>query len=226
MKQQIPWLRVLVEGVVIVVSILLAFGIEAWWDGVQEQAAEQELLASLEQDMLNNRAEVEGVLDFHQRADDALRVFLSMTPEALGTLPEDSASSLLQSLFNMSTFTPFEGTLRTADLSLVGDNQLREAVGSWIGMAANVSEDVPLMLQGWKDSYSGMESTALIRDMGYAVPSDGPTAPLALAGLRNDEEFLRSRLTHQYVLNVDREKSGVLLDQTNELLELISSHRR
>ncbi len=30
MKAQIPWLRVLVEGVVIVVSILLAFGLQAW----------------------------------------------------------------------------------------------------------------------------------------------------------------------------------------------------
>ena len=29
---QIPWLRVFVEGVVIVGSILLAFGIDAWWD--------------------------------------------------------------------------------------------------------------------------------------------------------------------------------------------------
>ncbi len=37
MKAQIPWLRVFVEGVVIVGSILLAFGIDAWWEGVQEQ---------------------------------------------------------------------------------------------------------------------------------------------------------------------------------------------
>jgi hypothetical protein len=28
----IPWLRVLLEGVVIVGSILLAFGIDAWWE--------------------------------------------------------------------------------------------------------------------------------------------------------------------------------------------------
>ena len=34
---QIPWLRVLVEGVVIVGSILLAFGLQAWWDGFQER---------------------------------------------------------------------------------------------------------------------------------------------------------------------------------------------
>lgn len=27
-----PWVRLFVEGVIIVGSILLAFGIEAWWD--------------------------------------------------------------------------------------------------------------------------------------------------------------------------------------------------
>ncbi len=32
MTKQIPWRRVFVEGVVIVGSILLAFGIQAWWD--------------------------------------------------------------------------------------------------------------------------------------------------------------------------------------------------
>ncbi len=37
MTRQIRWLRVLVEGVVIVGSILLAFGIQAWWDGRQKQ---------------------------------------------------------------------------------------------------------------------------------------------------------------------------------------------
>jgi hypothetical protein len=33
--RSLPWLRVLIEGVVIVDSILLAFGIDAWWEGRQ-----------------------------------------------------------------------------------------------------------------------------------------------------------------------------------------------
>ena len=33
MTRQIPWLRAFVEGVVIVGSILLAFGIDACWEG-------------------------------------------------------------------------------------------------------------------------------------------------------------------------------------------------
>lgn len=40
MTRSIPWLRVFVEGVVIVGSILLAFGIDAWWEGRQEREDE------------------------------------------------------------------------------------------------------------------------------------------------------------------------------------------
>ncbi len=32
-----PWLRVFVEGVVIVGSILLVFGLQAWWDEFQDE---------------------------------------------------------------------------------------------------------------------------------------------------------------------------------------------
>ncbi len=56
MKTQIPWLRVFVEGVVIVASILLAFGIEAWWEGVQERQEEQEALRGLASDFAINIA--------------------------------------------------------------------------------------------------------------------------------------------------------------------------
>ena len=47
----IPWLRVFVEGVVIVGSILLAFGIQAWWDERQERREETELLLGLAPDV-------------------------------------------------------------------------------------------------------------------------------------------------------------------------------
>jgi hypothetical protein len=48
LKAQIPWLRVFVEGVVIVGSILLAFGIEAWWDGRIERERELRYVAALQ----------------------------------------------------------------------------------------------------------------------------------------------------------------------------------
>ena len=41
-------MRAFIEGVVIVGSILLAFGIQAWWDGLQEREEEREVLIGLE----------------------------------------------------------------------------------------------------------------------------------------------------------------------------------
>jgi hypothetical protein len=43
-QQPIPWSRFLTEGAVIVASILLAFWIDAWWDGRKDQLEEKEIL--------------------------------------------------------------------------------------------------------------------------------------------------------------------------------------
>ena len=42
--QNIHWPRILAEGAVIVISILLAFWIDAWWDRQQDAAQEKVLL--------------------------------------------------------------------------------------------------------------------------------------------------------------------------------------
>ena len=57
--RQIPWLRVFVEGVVIVGSIRLAFGIQAWWDERGASAASRQLL----QDLLAEFGQVEEELE-------------------------------------------------------------------------------------------------------------------------------------------------------------------
>ncbi len=62
----LPWLRILVEGVVIVGSILLAFAIDAWWDGRQDRTQEQAYLRMLATDMqetLANNARFGGRAD-------------------------------------------------------------------------------------------------------------------------------------------------------------------
>ena len=58
LPKDIPWMRVLVEGAVIVVSILMALGIEAWWDGSQDRSAETEILAGLRADFEENDRQV------------------------------------------------------------------------------------------------------------------------------------------------------------------------
>jgi hypothetical protein len=59
--KQIPWVRLLVEGAVIVGSILLAFGIDAWWDGVQESRDRDAYVLRLVRDLETDVATWEGV---------------------------------------------------------------------------------------------------------------------------------------------------------------------
>jgi hypothetical protein len=66
-RRPIPWPRVLVEGAVIVASILLAFGIEAWWNGAQERLEERQILSSLAEDFRTNKAEAESVTSTYER---------------------------------------------------------------------------------------------------------------------------------------------------------------
>ena len=50
---QVSWTRVLGEGLIIVVSILLAFWIQAWWEGRQDSERERHLLHALRDDLIS-----------------------------------------------------------------------------------------------------------------------------------------------------------------------------
>ena len=46
--EAIRWKQISAEAVAIVVSILLAFWIDAWWDGLKDRREEREILIGLE----------------------------------------------------------------------------------------------------------------------------------------------------------------------------------
>ena len=90
------WKRHAVEIVVIVGSILLAFGIEAWWDRIQERETERQQLSVLRAEMVANRSE----LDVRrQRGAGTLEAQVTLI-ELIGPesqmMPVDSLASLLR----------------------------------------------------------------------------------------------------------------------------------
>ena len=60
MTRSIPWPRIFAEGFAIVLSILLAFGIQAWWEERQDRAVEQALLTGLVEDLRQDSADYAG----------------------------------------------------------------------------------------------------------------------------------------------------------------------
>ena len=78
MLDDISWKKISIEGIVIVISILLAFAIEAYWQERQNRIEERELIANLRQDLLENQQRIVDQITTLEIAMDSLSEFLSL----------------------------------------------------------------------------------------------------------------------------------------------------
>ena len=133
----------MVEGVVIVVSILLAFGLQASWERWQEGAFEQDALARLEVEFTENLSRMGG----GRGARSATRV--TALHEMLQSLPDGTPTvavpdSLLSAVLGTGTFdrvTPvLDGLVRSGQWELIRDPGVREAVALWERWLAQLTE--------------------------------------------------------------------------------------
>ena len=86
--RQIPWARVVVEGAVVILSILLAFSIDAAWDSRQARAREVEYLTALRVEMVLASEEL---AEDHARRDEWLASSDSILSRFSGRIAPDSA---------------------------------------------------------------------------------------------------------------------------------------
>jgi hypothetical protein len=74
-RERLNWL--LLEGVAIVISILMAFWIDAWWEGRKDRHEEQELLIGLEIEFVDLRDRLDGWAQFNRRGMQYIGQYLS-----------------------------------------------------------------------------------------------------------------------------------------------------
>jgi len=135
--RKIPWARVLVEGLVIVASILLAFGIEAWWDGRQDRQELNESLVSLREEFLGHRARLIQDRGTNEESRASITMALQMGAADVVALSPDSANILLRNSSVTSLFTPsnsaLEALLAANVLERISDLGPRGSVAAWPG---------------------------------------------------------------------------------------------
>jgi len=78
-NQTTPWRRIVAEGAAIVVSILLAFSINAWWEVRAERSLEREYLASLKTEVETAFSEFDADLQSRHRLQSMLVRYLTDT---------------------------------------------------------------------------------------------------------------------------------------------------
>lgn len=134
--KRIPWLRVLVEGVVIVSSILLAFAIDAWWDGRRDQMERVELLEALVGDFGAARAILADRIEREAELEGRTRALLAASGRRTH-LPADSIQYLAFALVtgaggNVAPSVPrYDAAVASGRLGMISDDSLLVALGSF-----------------------------------------------------------------------------------------------
>jgi len=143
MNRQIPWLRVLVEGAVVVASILLAFAIDAWWAQRQERVLETHYLGRLASDLSTGAAQLNQQLE---RLGNALPAARNLA-DGLDGQAESLTDDELLELFSVAARTGFI----EANLDHVGTYRELQTTGR----LAVISD--PELLQDLSEYYRGVD---------------------------------------------------------------------
>ena len=137
----------LLEGLVIVASILAAFGLEAWWDERRERAQEQVILQGLRTDFLAARAELADVLGLHEQIAHSVRTTLTALEEAAETgrtsvtIPDTAVFMAYIPPTTQLSLGTRDGLLQAGQLGILSDPELRSALSSWDHVLGEMTEE-------------------------------------------------------------------------------------
>ena len=145
MNQRIPFQRIFAEGAIIVVSILLAFWIDAWWSERQVRADEREAIAQLVDDFRTNAERLKTVRGVHEMALNAAYELLARA--RMGGQPQSDATSaeLVYLSLRSHTFDPLLGgtnsLIQSGRLNILTNSSLRAALAGWPDIVEDLSGD-------------------------------------------------------------------------------------
>ena len=137
--------RALVEGSIIVVSILLAFGIDAGWDRFQERQAERDAMRTLAAEFLTNLELARAGIRWTERhrANTVLLLQAARSPRLGASFQvPDSSVVYMVSITSLNASTgALDGVLGAQGLDLFQDPVLRSRIAAWPGYLRDVVED-------------------------------------------------------------------------------------
>ena len=127
--------RTIWNGTGIVVSILLAFAIEASWDARSERMEEEAVVEGLREEFEVNLRQLDEMLTEYQRQDSLLRRFFDLaTPDTEDEAEREVGRFVLALLwadeFDASTGT-LEMMLSAGRLDLISSSELRNVLWTW-----------------------------------------------------------------------------------------------
>ncbi|NNE48291.1 MAG: hypothetical protein HKN37_16690 [Rhodothermales bacterium] len=177
MKTQIPWLRVVVEGLVIVASILFAFGIDAGWDAREERGRRAVLMEDLQAELVRNAGDLSVALAEQELRALRIGILLNeLTPQAKG-LSADSVRALQASLAGVVSYDPSLGVLdlliQSGDLALLEDRELRARLAGLASVSEDYLRNQVFLVQSYLNPEAILGTGSILFDYSDVISFDG-----------------------------------------------------
>lgn len=142
----VPWRRMLLESVAIILSILLAFSIDAGWDEFQERKQERAFLGSLLSDFEETRNRINTSIDRHNRFIALARQLLGLYGRGVPDVDRDELETMLGAVFFdwESLYLPSgsrDALFASGDIEIISNEELRAMLAAWPSKVADAAED-------------------------------------------------------------------------------------
>ena len=140
------WGRLVAEGLLIVFSILLAFGIEAWWSQRGERQAEAEALQGLRDDFVETHRRLASAMSEHVAVRDASVRLLAMTaPDASQTVSDLVMDTLVMALIAGPKVLPvtatYDALIASGRIEILENSTLRRELARWSTAVVDLREE-------------------------------------------------------------------------------------
>ena len=146
--------QLLSEGILIVVSILVAFTIDAWWEERQERNEEQRLLLSLKHEFQTNIETLPSHIDGHLRSNRAAVELARRQRQAAAEHPFEFHSADLAMVINHGSTDPqtvvLDAMLQSGELRYISNPEIRERLGVWPRLVIDATENELLLRNLWE----------------------------------------------------------------------------
>lgn len=198
------------EIIVVVVGILIAVVLNAWWTGREAHKKEQIVLQDLRQDFATNQDEIQRVQTAHALHQQRFGAFESLGNAEIDALPLDSIRAIYGSLLLPNTFDPVRGTIdalvASGDLGLLSDQSLRNNLTSFLGLVDDAAEERGALTNSVISAVDRLSALGGPWEIPGVSDSLGPTE---LKQIRRDDLFVgRARIVRgvglEYVSELER----------------------
>lgn len=135
----------LYEGIVIVASILVAFGLDASWANYQDSKVESRVLGELKDEFESAKERIESSIFELEAVLEASMELVDSLGKDTATLSQEVAGDLAYRILNFNTLevptSVVDSIVASGQVRLISNNELRQALAEWPSFISDVREN-------------------------------------------------------------------------------------